>query len=237
MSEPTGFGMVPRHLEGKLTALELATYVALSWSANPEGKCWPSHRSLAKSAGCSEPSVKRALKGLREKGWVTWENRVSPEGDPTSNIYYLSVWQRKGSPKGSGKGSGNPSESEGVGSHRPHRGVTGIYKQDHLNETNASTKVVPTDAASRGQRDRRPEIDLDALAAELDDDIDCTGWLAGNWADGADGLVEAAWAELQTKDAINDKGAWLAKALSNQQTAVGKATRLLKIVGDDYDDE
>lgn len=98
------FGMVPRHVEGKLTAMELAVYVALSWYANEHGQCWPSHRKLGLSAGCKETAVKTALNGLRGKHLLTWENRVSDEtGGPTSNIYTLNVWLPLGAKRPGGR--------------------------------------------------------------------------------------------------------------------------------------
>ncbi|GAA1549815.1 hypothetical protein GCM10009804_03000 [Kribbella hippodromi] len=242
MSEPTGFGMVPRHLEGKLTAIELAVYVALSWNANPEGKCWPSHKSLARSAGCSESSVKTALKNLRAKGLVSWENRTSPEGDPTSNVYYLSVWERKKRPKASANQTG---DDPGVGQEVPQGGSPGTDEQDHLNKTNASSSKKdqrsapinePTMSGLRGRQ--RDNFDVDSLVAELEYDFEANGYLANhNWFADTTEFVEAAVSEVREDVAIKDPAAWLTTSLKNL-SPVGKAYRLMKIVGEgDYDDD
>lgn len=83
----TGFGVVHRSLRGRLTSHEIAVYVALSWRANGEGKCWPRHTVLAEDAGCAVSTVKKALDGLRDAGEVTWEPRVNEDGSTGSNLY------------------------------------------------------------------------------------------------------------------------------------------------------
>lgn len=88
----TGFGMVPRYLRGRLTAYELAVYVALSWRCRSDGTCYMRHKRLAAESGCSVNSVKRALDGLRTKKVVTWKSM----GDRSCNVYKLHVWRRGG---------------------------------------------------------------------------------------------------------------------------------------------
>lgn len=230
MTDDTGFGIIPRYVRGKLTAIEIAVFVALTWRVDSHGMCWPSHGTIAKEAGTSVKSVKRALDSLRVKGLVDWVARTSSKhGGPTSNLYRLAIWQRASL------------EAEGVG----HTDLGG-RSQWPTNDTQGTTPIAPSEdqdsvsiprPTSSGPRDRGTNVfDAEGLIAEIDNDMDATGWLASNWGNGADGLVEAAWAELQTNSAIKNKGAWLTAALANQTTAVGKATRLLKIVGDDYDE-
>lgn len=86
-----GFGMIPRHLRGHLTAIELAVYVALSWRLDEQGCAYPSHKTLADEAGTSVASARRALETLRDLGLVTWEGRLDPAGDKTSNLYRIAV--------------------------------------------------------------------------------------------------------------------------------------------------
>lgn len=92
-TDQTGFGVVPRHLRGTLTALEIALYVALSWRADQDGHSYASQPTIAKEAGMSRSSVQRALKGLEDKGLVL----VTPWDKPddkgqASNVYTLRIF-------------------------------------------------------------------------------------------------------------------------------------------------
>lgn len=113
--EDTGFGMVPRHLRGRLTAYELAVYVALSWRANPAGECYMRHVRIAQEAGCSIATARRALDGLKAKGILTWVSK----GDRSCNIYRLEVWRSALSDQTlSTKLSTSDHTDKGVRSHR-----------------------------------------------------------------------------------------------------------------------
>jgi hypothetical protein len=230
MNEETGFGMVPKYLRGQLTAIEIAVFVALTWRADSYGLCWPSHDRLRQDAGMSINSVKRALDSLREKGLVDWEPRFHPEhGGPTSNMYLITVWRKR------------PDEIEGVAPTEPPP-----RPERATNDTQGTTPIapsedqdfVPTDMpTSSGPRDRRTsEFDVQGLTAELEDDQEANGFLAGhNWCGSTEELIETALAEVKTKSAIKDEGAWLAKALANHKTPVGKADHLMQLVGDGDD--
>lgn len=89
-----GFGIVPRHLRGHLTLNEIGVYVGLSWRANRYGKLWIRHKRLAEEVGSSVSTVQRALRGLRDKGVITWEPRIGPDGSADSNIYTLHVYHQ-----------------------------------------------------------------------------------------------------------------------------------------------
>ncbi len=82
-----GFAAVPIWMKGRLTPLQIATYVALQWYVNREtGYCWPSQTSLAADLHTSVSTVQRALKQLRDMGLVSWEQRHTDKGQ-TSNRY------------------------------------------------------------------------------------------------------------------------------------------------------
>lgn len=211
MKGGTGFGMIPRHVRGHLTAIEIAVYVALSWRAGADGSSWPSHATIAEEAGTSVNSVKRALDSLRAKGLATWEPRVDPNhGGPSSNRYWIAIQ----APKGGRPERATPQAPVG-------------YERDSLNESHSLLGQV------QGSRNREADVfDADALVAELDDDYEATGFLSNTWADGAELLVEMTLAELREDPAINDESAWLAAALKHM-TPVRKAARLLELVGAD----
>jgi hypothetical protein len=62
---------------------------ALSSHANAAGECWPSVRTLAHECRLSERSVQRALRELEASCLLERVTRVTPAGDPTSNLYRL----------------------------------------------------------------------------------------------------------------------------------------------------
>jgi hypothetical protein len=86
-----GFGIVPRHLRGHLTAYEIAVYVALTWRIDAAGVCWLRHKRLADESGCSLRTVQRALDGLKEKGLVDWQPRYGEDGSLLCNEYRLAM--------------------------------------------------------------------------------------------------------------------------------------------------
>lgn len=212
MKGGTGFGMIPRHVRGHLTAIEIAVYVALSWRAGADGSSWPSHSTIAEEAGTSVNSVKRALDSLRVKGLVTWEPRVDPNhGGPSSNRYWIAIQ----APKGGRPERATPQAPVG-------------YERDSLNESHSLLGQV------QGPRGRVPDaFDADALVDELENDFEANGFLANrNYFGDTTEFVEAAVAELSEDPAVNNAAAWLSGALKNM-SPVGKAARLLQIVGED----
>jgi len=88
---PTGYANIPRPVlhDHDLTTHAKIVYVVLSSYVGAHDTAWPSHRTIAEVAGISESSVKRALAALKEAGLITWVQRVSPEGDLTSNAYRI----------------------------------------------------------------------------------------------------------------------------------------------------
>jgi len=70
---------------------------------NGSGKCWPSHKTIAADSGLSVRRVQQVLVGLREAGWIDWEQR-RPDGKDvpnTSNVYRVyGVADRRGNSTG-----------------------------------------------------------------------------------------------------------------------------------------
>ena len=71
---------------------------ALASHANAAGECWPSVKTLANECRTSERTMQRASRELEGVGLVERVARVSPAGDPTSNLYRLRVGFRRQSP-------------------------------------------------------------------------------------------------------------------------------------------
>lgn len=64
---------------------------ALANRADESGRCFPSLRRIAFDVGCSLETVKKAVKWLEEKGYLTKAGSRRPDGGQSSNIYRLSL--------------------------------------------------------------------------------------------------------------------------------------------------
>jgi len=81
-----------RRRAGRLT--DAGSYVALALlrRLGVDGRCDPSHQTLADDSGKSVDTVKRALKAMQALGMIDWARRVCREGArvwQTSNSYLL----------------------------------------------------------------------------------------------------------------------------------------------------
>ena len=79
---------------GRITALHALVGEALLRRQGRDGRCDPSHDTLAADAGCSASTVRRALGALFELGMLRWVNRLVRVGsrtEQTSNAYTLIV--------------------------------------------------------------------------------------------------------------------------------------------------
>lgn len=87
-----GFAAVPNWLveDPDVSAHEKLVYLVLSSKIGDQGAWFISHAKIAAAAGISAASVKRALDRLKDRGVVTWENRIDPtSGAQLGNSYRL----------------------------------------------------------------------------------------------------------------------------------------------------
>ena len=70
-----GFTQIPNLIiyDYKLDSQEKAILMALYCFAFGKNHPWPSQKLIAQCAGCSESTVKRKLKSLNHKGYITWQ--------------------------------------------------------------------------------------------------------------------------------------------------------------------
>lgn len=74
----------------ELTIYEKMIYMVLARHANEGSSCFPSHKTIAKKAGCSERQVRNVIPKLEEKGLVkkvARKRKGSKEND--NNIYFV----------------------------------------------------------------------------------------------------------------------------------------------------
>jgi hypothetical protein len=79
---------------GRITALHALIGFALLRRLGQDGRCEPSHDTLAADAGCCPRTVRTALAALFELGMLKWINRLIRVGsrtEQTSNAYTLIV--------------------------------------------------------------------------------------------------------------------------------------------------
>lgn len=69
---------------------EKVVLLALCDRANKKNNtCWPSHKDISKRTGFSNKTVRRAIKTLRELGFISYVKRRKADGGLTSNLYTI----------------------------------------------------------------------------------------------------------------------------------------------------
>jgi Helix-turn-helix domain len=133
-----GFGQIPDALAYDSTIPRRAkdVYHVLIRRGTEPSTCFPSHAYIAGVLGLSPRTIPRLIRGLEAAGWIERVPRRSPEGDPTSNGYWVfsrpsgeggvrATAARRGTRNGCAEGARNgcaPKESH--------------LKESHLNERN-----------------------------------------------------------------------------------------------------
>lgn len=90
MSRP-GFSELRAISKSKLSGKEKHLLIALVLHSNKDGTCYPRISTLAAEIGASESTVKRTLEALESKGLIQRQQRRKATGDPTSNLYTLTL--------------------------------------------------------------------------------------------------------------------------------------------------
>ena len=65
----------------------VAVYMYLRDRADPQGRCWPSIRTIGRELGLSRSTVKRALEDLVKSGYLKKEPRYRENGSKSSSLY------------------------------------------------------------------------------------------------------------------------------------------------------
>lgn len=89
-----GYGRVPKAamFDDRLSPTEKGIFAVLSCFADDNGECFPGISTIAARAGCSEPTVKRALAKAISLGYLRRHRRHRQDGAATSNLYQV-AWQ------------------------------------------------------------------------------------------------------------------------------------------------
>lgn len=97
-----------------LNPYELALYCNYKQTASDHGECYKSNKTLAAETQMSVSQVKRARQGLKEKGYIVVEERITDKGEHlTTMVTIVDVWN-----KNHRRYHGNNDCGEGVGSGR-----------------------------------------------------------------------------------------------------------------------
>ena len=117
MGEPSKFSIVPRVVWQGCQPNEVRVYAALASYADWDtGVCWPSHSTLAEALNVSEATVRRALRGLLQKGVIDVTHRFDG-GEQTTNLYRLPfAINQLSTTGGQNRPPGGVKSDQGVGS-------------------------------------------------------------------------------------------------------------------------
>lgn len=69
----------------------ILVYVYLCDRANTEGQCWPSQRRISKDLDISMRTVSRAVKELRDAGFIETNHRIKTDGSWGSLMYNMKL--------------------------------------------------------------------------------------------------------------------------------------------------
>lgn len=117
------FAIIPEWvLDADISPNAVRLYAVLNRYANDRGRAWPSRRTLAERLRISPSTVDRAKDELVGIGALTVEARISPAGDPTSNLFTIHI-------RPVGTVGGSSPMTKGI-STRDHRGMV---TRDDLN--------------------------------------------------------------------------------------------------------
>lgn len=71
----------------RLPQRAILVYMYLCARADKASACFPSIKTIAKDLEISDSTVKRAIKELKQKGFIQIENRTRNNGGKSSNLY------------------------------------------------------------------------------------------------------------------------------------------------------
>lgn len=81
------FTVISNEIFGNTNVYEKAVLLALHYH---EGRLHSTHKRIAELAGnISISKLKETLLSLKEKGFISWEEKYKKDGTQTSNYYYL----------------------------------------------------------------------------------------------------------------------------------------------------
>ena len=109
---------------GRITSLHAEIGLALLRRLSQEGRCDPSHQTIAEDAGVSDRTVRRALRALATCGLLTWVRRLvrnaasAWQARQTSNAYALTLENAAPAPSvahGGQLGRGSPRRESSTG--------------------------------------------------------------------------------------------------------------------------
>jgi hypothetical protein len=142
------FGIVPTDVirHPALTAQDKLVLVMLTTYADRLGWCWPSVATLATDCQLSERSVRYALKHLRELGVLVVKPNVGPDGEQTSNLY----WVRGYDPETLQLEQGAPAQFAGEGLHEVHPNSTSKNSTSEHATTTTTTTTRRVDVENSG---------------------------------------------------------------------------------------
>lgn len=158
----------------KIGAYGLAVYNVLVYYANERQEAWPSYQAIADQLGISRRKVVSTIDLLVAVGLIDRQQRKSPSGDLTSNVYTLLRIKRGGSAQ-----DALPSAPRATPSAQDARRVV------HRMHDGSAPRAQEQDPMNKIQSEQDPKTDDDdnARACETTDEV------LQSWRDNIDGSM------------------------------------------------
>jgi DNA-binding transcriptional MocR family regulator len=142
----------------EIKPLAFAVYAVLASHADEEGRCWPSVAAMARAVGCSAPTVKRALRDLKDAGLIGQQRRRQSTPIYTiQEVSPVSPQEQEVSPVSLREITGDPQEVSPV----IHRTTT--KERQPKNDKQEGSNMIPQDQARKSASAQR----FDPLAVDL----------------------------------------------------------------------
>ena len=146
----------------KLVLLKLAD------QANDKGECWPSYKSIAKGAECSERAAMGHIDWLAKNGFLWIEKRHAANGRSMTNIYHLTLENNgeSAAPKGESAAPKGESAAPYEGESAAPKPVNNqSYNQSYNQYSNAHAEACATKPAYKPKAKAAKKSD--AMQADL----------------------------------------------------------------------
>ena len=150
----------------KLVLLKLAD------QANDNGECWPSYKSIAKGAECSERAAMGHIDWLAKNGFLWIEKRHAANGRSMTNIYHLTL-ENKGESAAPYEGESAAPKGESAAPYEGESAAPKPVNNQSMNHSNAHAEACaaapdnkPSEKTTAKRRAKNRDADDLALLTE-----------------------------------------------------------------------
>lgn len=191
--------------DAELPLAEKAVLLCLCDHANDDGECWPSMARVARRSSMSERTAQRAIKGLRERGILSWDDAPGRSHKFTIDPRRIVTPDNLSPPTMTTKPPTQCHPTPDTVSPKPSRTVSEPSKNNMARKPDGVSDMVWQDFQQLRKAKRAPLTET-ALAA-IEREAGAAGW-----------TLEAALSECSARGWQAFKAAWV-KETTNGRTA------------------